>query len=428
MPFDLNRREWLVGAVAALAPFFGSSRSARAQQQPEAWANWSRSVEWHPRVVERPVTVDDVVAAVRASEAHGDPLRVAGTGHSFVPLTATDGSFVLPTRLAGVQHIDNEGRRATVLAGTKLSAIDAPIHEAGLAMSTLPDIDRQSLAGAISTATHGTGREIGNLSSLVTSLRLVNATGEVVSAGPEENADLFQAARVSMGLLGVLTEIELQLVPAFMLHEKSWVATYDEMAEGLESHIAGHRHFEFFWVSGRDACLMKSLDPTDESEDWERQGADGLSGERVGSSGAIFPSVRNRRFNEIEYALPAEAGPGCLAELRQLMLSKHAAITWPLEYRTVAADDMWLSPAYGRATVTISAHQANELDHRPFFDDVEAIFRNHNGRPHWGKMHSLTARELRDLYPRFNDFVELRQEMDPKGRFLTPYCRELMVG
>jgi FAD/FMN-containing dehydrogenase len=427
MSTGLTRREAIAAATASFAAFFGR-RPASAQER-EQWANWSRSVRWAPRRVERPSSVEEVVAAVRRAAGAGDVLRVTGTGHSFVPLCATDGSLALLTKMSGVESIDTERRRANVLAGTKLAALHEPLHAAGLAMETLPDIDRQALAGAIATDTHGTGREIGSLSALVTAVRLVDGRGRVVDCSADERPDILQAARVHLGVLGVLTHIEIRLVPAFRLLERSWIASFDECMAELDSNIAGHRHFEFFWVSDRDACLMKSLDPTDETEDRESFEDDqGLVGERVGWSGLIFASQRNRRFNEIEYSLPAERGPDCLGELRELMLGKHRDVTWPLEYRTVKGDDIWLSTSHGRPTVTISAHQAANLPYQPFFDDVEAVFRNHDGRPHWGKMHSLGAKQLSELYPRWNDFLKVREELDPEGRFLSPYTRELLLG
>ncbi|MDX1385077.1 MAG: D-arabinono-1,4-lactone oxidase [Thermoanaerobaculia bacterium] len=422
---SLSRREWLAGATAAFAAFLGRPGAAAQAEARETWKNWSGAVSWTPRRVVRPGSVGDVVAAVRAGADAGEVVRVAGTGHSFVPLTATDGSFLLTNALSGVESIDREQRRATVLAGTKLADIHAPIHAAGLGMTTLPDIDRQALAGAIATATHGTGRTIGSLSTQVTAVELVDGRGRVVRTSASKRPDLLQAARVSLGALGVLTRIELQLEPAFRLHEKTWVAPYEEAVATLDEQIESHRHFEFFWVSNRDACLMKTLDPSDDDGDGERSDGE-LEGERVGWSGEIFPSVRNRRFNEIEFSVPITAGRACLAELRELMLGRHAAVTWPLEYRTVAADDAWLSPAYRRDTVTISAHQAANLPYRPFFDDVESVFRNHDGRPHWGKMHGLRAADLAQLYPRWDDFQRVRRELDPDGRFLSPYLRRIL--
>ncbi len=417
-------------AVAALASLrrAGFGQVQATSESAEEWANWSGSVHWKPRRVARPSSVDEVVQAVREATEHGESLRVAGTGHSFVPLCATPGTTLLLSQLSGIESLDRERREATVLAGTKLYQLHGPLREAGLAMETLPDIDRQTLAGAIATATHGTGRGLPSLSALVTGLRLVDGRGRVVECSRDQRPDLLAAAQVSLGALGVLTHVRLRLVPAFRLHERTWIAPFDECRQELAQRAANHRHFEFFWVSDRDACLMKTLDTTTETENREHfEDPDQLVGERVGDSGAIFPSLRNRRFNEIEYSLAEDQGPDCLVELRELMLTKHREVTWPIEYRTVAAEDAWLSQMHGRPSVTISLHQAAQLDHEPLFQDAEAIFRNHGGRPHWGKIHTLEAAALAPLYPRWSEFSRVRQELDPQGRFLTPYLRRLLV-
>jgi len=191
----------------------------------------------------------------------------------------------------------------------------------------------------------------------------------------------------------------------------------------LDDAIAGNRHFEFFWRPRRDVCSMKSLNPTDEAP----SDLPDREGERIGHSHQIFPSVRNNKFNEIEFALPEENGLDCLKELRELMLNKHKDVVWPLEYRTLAADNILISPAQGRETIAISAHQANTLPHNPFFADVEAIFRNHRGRPHWGKMHTHTADELKLLYPKWEVFHAIRRQLDPNGRFLNDFLRRTFV-
>ena len=202
--------------------------------------------------------------------------------------------------------------------------------------------------------------------------------------------------------------------------------------EKLDARIAAPRHFEFFWSPRDDACAAKALHPTDEPVGIIAPAPEAtgrlpryLSPERVDWSYRIFPSERTILFNEMEYALPAEAGPDCLRAIRHLMLTKHTDVYWSVEYRTLRADDVPLSPAYGHPTVTISIHQAAELPHAAFFADAEAIFRSYQGRPHWGKLHSQTAHELRDLYPKFDRFVAERDRVDPTGRFLNDHLRSL---
>ena len=282
--------------------------------------------------------------------------------------------------MRGVESIDTDRRQATVLGGTKLYHLGKPLRQAGLAMRNLPDIDRQAVAGAIATATHGTGPDLGNLSTHVVGLELVNGNGDIVECSLAERPDLLAAARVSLGALGIMTRITLQLEPTYRLHERSWRASYDECFSELASNIANNEHFEFFWVSGLDACLMKTLNKTDVEGDLEESNPETLEGQSIGHWDEIYPSDRNTLFNEIEYSVPAEQGPECLAELRSLMLGKHKAVTWPLEYRTVQADDIPLSPHQGRPSVTISAHEPAEKSYPGFFQDVEAVFRNHQGR------------------------------------------------
>lgn len=433
-PGTLTRRNFLgrLGGVAAAAglPLAAGSRSASALQADDSsydWSNWSGSVKCTAQQVARPRTVDDVIAAVRAAERAGLGVRVVGSGHSFTPLGATDDTLVVLSRLRGVEDIDTEKHEATVLAGSKLYHLGKPLLEAGLAVENMPDIDRQAIAGAIATGTHGTGPTLGSLSTQVVGMSLVVASGDVVEIS-ENEPELLRAAQVSLGVLGVVTHVRLRLLPAYRLHERTRTASYEECVDTLASRIAENRHFEFFWVSGRDVCMMKTLNPTAVEEDSETSDSQTLNGERIGPAHEIFPSARNTLFNEIEYSVPAEEGPECLAELRELMLGKHKSITWPLEYRTVAADDIFLSPAYGRATVTISAHQPTPLPYEPFFSDVESIFRNHSGRPHWGKIHTLEAADLEALYPQWDEFRKVRQRLDPDGRFLSPYLRRLLVG
>ena len=365
-------------------------------------------------------------------------------------------------RLGSLVPAEQSALRATVWAGSKIHQLGEPLLAAGMALENQGDIDRQAIAGAVSTGTHGTGPSMGSMSTQVAGLRIITASGEIVECSAEREPDIFQAARLSLGTFGVLSQITLRLLPAYRLHERTWVAAFDECISQLDAHIAATRHFEFFWSPRDDACAMKSLQPAETLEappeagphdspralaaaprSGERQtetleaspeapDAPGrlgryLKSERVDWSYRIFPSERNVKFNECEFSLPAADGPDAVREIRALMLGKHHDVLWPIEYRTLGADDIDLGTAQGRATVAISVHQAAELPYQPFFADVEAIFRNHHGRPHWGKWHSHTARELRALYPRWDHFLSVRARLDPHGRFLNDYLRRLLL-
>jgi FAD/FMN-containing dehydrogenase len=439
----ITRRELVRGAalgVAAAASGLGERALGAAERAPE-WSNWSGSVRFAPAEKAAPASAADVRAVVGRAAAAGRSVRAIGSGHSFVPLCETSGVQLVTSRLRGIESIDTAKREAWILGGTKLYQLGRPLREKGLALSTMPDIDRQALAGTVATGTHGTGREVGSLSSYVSGLRLVLASGDVLECSREQDPEIFHAAQVSLGALGVITHVRLALEPAFRLRERTWNVGFDACMAQLESHIASNRHFEFFWFPDpspfvtrptfppRDVCGMKSLKPTTEARDFERwDDPDKTTGERVGWSDLIFPSARDVAFNEIEFSVPAERGPDCVRELRQLMLTRHKDCLWPLEYRTVKPDEAFLSPESGRPTVTLSAHQPAERAYRPFFDDVEAVFRNHAGRPHWGKLHQMSAKELAPLYPKWDDFQRVRAQLDPKGLFLNAFLKRVLIA
>ena len=378
-----------------------------------AWANWSGSVACEPWRLAAPADEAEVARLVAEAAAGGREVRVVGTGHSFTPLCATDGLLLSLDALQGVAQAD--ATFATVLAGSKISALGAPLQAAGLALTNQGDVDVQSIGGALGTGTHGTGRTLANMSAAVVGLRVVGEGGAMVDI---DDAELLRAARVSMGMFGVIVAARLRAMPAYRLHEHCWELAVDQAFAELPELIARHRHCEFFWRPGADACDMKTLHPT-------AAVATDRPGERIDWSWRIFPSVRARKFNEMEYAVPAAAGPDCFFALRRLMRQRHPDVAWPIEYRTLAPDDAMLSPAQFRPSVTLSIHQAAELPHEAFFRDAEAIFRAAGGRPHWGKVHYLTARDLAALYPDYDRFRALRRAFDPKGRFMNGYLRTL---
>jgi FAD-linked oxidoreductase len=406
------------------------------------WTNWSGGVTCTPQRIATPASETKLIDLVRQTARTGATLRVTGSGHSFPPLCATDGVLVSLDGLQGLVEVNPAAGEATVWAGTKLHALGDTLWEHGLAQANMGDIDRQALAGAISTGTHGTGRTLGSISTQVAGLRLVTATGDVIDCSPAHEPEIFKAAQLSLGSLGVITQVTLRLLPAYYLHERTWVAPFDECLAQLDEHIHANRHFEFFWVPEYDLCAMKTLNPVELSPaeqdavplvnepttNDQPQGrlARYVRAERIDRSYRIFPSERTLKFNETEFAVPAPSGPACLCEIRQLMRTRYPHVVWPIEYRTLAADDLWLSPAYRRETVTISVHQAAELPYQPFFADVEAIFRNHHGRPHWGKIHTHRAPELAALYPQWAAFQSVRRRLDPAGLFLNDHLRTLL--
>jgi FAD/FMN-containing dehydrogenase len=402
------------------------------------WRNWAGNVECHPRALERPRTEPDVVALVEQAARDGGSVRVAGAGHSFTPLCATDGMLISLDGLQGLDRVTHApaSSEATLWAGTRMAQMGEPLRAAGVALDTQGDVDYQALAGAISTGTHGTGTGFGSLSSRVTELRLVLASGDIVTCSPTADPELFRAAQVSLGLLGIVTQITMRVVPAFRLHERTWLASFEEMIEQLDGLIHGNEHFEFFWLPRHDLAAMKALNTTTAAPSGAMPSTSAaapgtperyVQPERVDWSYRIFPSPRTVPFVEMEFAVPFSQGPDCLRELRELMRTDYPQVTWAVEYRTQQADDMLLSPAYARDSVTISVHESPDHPYHAFFAAAEAVFRNHGGRPHWGKLHTLRARELRALYPQWDHFQAIRARVDPAGRFLTPYLRRLVL-
>ena len=425
-----------------------------------SWSNWSGSVRCRPSAVRTPSTLDAVVAAVRETAAAGGTMRVAGSGHSFTPLVATDGVLLSLERASGVLGVDARRGQADVLGGTQLKTLGESLFASGVAMENLGDIDAQALAGALATGTHGTGRSLGTLSTQVAALTLVTAAGDRVECSPDRDADLFQAARVSLGALGVLWSVRLRVVPAFRLRYVRKSMDLEECLAALPG-LSSHRHFELYWFPHTARVDTKRMDVTADPPS-----ADGLGrfvndvllengafwvlseacrvapsltapvsrlcarlvseGTRVGQSHRVFATPRLVRFQEMEYALPAAQGADCLREIRRYVDEARVHVHFPVEFRFVKGDDLWLSPAHGRDSAYIAVHQYRGMPYRDYFAGVEAIFRNHGGRPHWGKMHTRTAEDLARLYPMWERFLDVRRRMDPAGLFLNDHLRALL--
>jgi len=377
------------------------------------WTSWSGHVRCRPARFVAPRDEAEVAAAVQAVAHDGLRVRVAGSGHSFFPLVATDGVLLSLDALAGVAEVDEARREAWVLAGTKLHALGPLLLAHGLALANQGDIDRQALAGALATGTHGTGRGLGSLSTQVRALRAIDPRGEVLTLDEADGS--FDGARAALGLYGVVTRARLALVPAYRLHERVWRTDLDTCLAELDERIAATRHFEFFWYPKPGFAELKALHPTEASP----ESVAGREGERIDWSFRIFPSERDQRFQEMEYAVPVEAARPCFDEIVRLQRERHADVVWPLEYRTLAADTAWLGQAWGRDVVTISLHQDARRPCEPFFRDAERVFAAYGARPHLGKLHWRTRADLAALYPRFEDFVATRRALDPEGRFLN---------
>ena len=406
------------------------------------------------------VTPGELGETLRTAARADQHVRLVGAGHSFSPLVESDDVILSLDQLQGIVEVDVPSRVARIRAGTRLAALGDALAAHGLAMENLGDINVQSVAGATSTGTHGTGIAFGNISTQISALKLLTSDGEEVCASPEENPALFAGGRVGLGSLGVLTEISLQLVPSFRLKLDRAKMDLDECLDRTDELVTGNRNFEFYWLPHTDKVLTKAWNLTDEpvtdasasrylTETLLENAAFGAlcatgkampslcpalsqlcsrfisSSTQVDESHSMLATVRKVRFNEMEWAVPAAEGAGVLREIRSFVATRDFPLMFPLEYRWVKGDDIWLSPNFGRDSVHISCHQYRGMPFARYFDGIQAICLNHGGRPHWGKAHTLRASQLAGIYPHWDDFLALREKMDPSGRFLSPYMRRL---
>ncbi|GIJ23542.1 D-arabinono-1,4-lactone oxidase [Micromonospora lutea] len=397
------------------------------------FVNWSGSLAFTPSGRAEPADEDEVRELVLRARESGTTLRPVGSGHSSSPLVRTDGTLVSLDRMVGV--IDMAGDRATVRGGSRLKELGEGLYDAGLAMENLGDVDYQSIAGATATGTHGTGLRFGNLSTQVSEARLVTGTGEVLDVSPTSNSDLLPAVRLSLGVLGVVTQLTLALLPRYDLRRRAWCAPVQWTLDHLAELQHRNRNMDFYWYPRSDLTQIRTINRADEVpevpiEASRMSASDGWYEPRdleVGPTHRTIPQHRELRFEEIEYMLPSEAFPACFAEVRRRIRDRHRrTVGWRVLVRTIAADDIWLSNAYGRATTTIACLQNASLPYEEYFRDMETVFRQYGGRPHWGKKHWLTAEDLRPLFPRWDDFQAARRRLDPDGVFLTPDLARLL--
>ena len=382
------------------------------------WYNWSGAQHHSGVQVESPDSIEKIARLVKHCSGASRQLRCVGSGHSFNPFW-TDDVILSLDNIQGLVSVDINAATAKIRAGTKIHTLGPLLWDAGLSLPQQGDIDRQSLAGALSTGTHGTGVELRSMPNSIVAITLVTANGEILEISNTQNQEIFHFARISLGVLGVVTDITLKLQPAFYLHEKNWQGDWSECESRYERMIDENRHFEFFWAPNTDIFTFKTLNPTQEP----KQIID--TGEYIGPAYEVFPSERENKFNEMEYAVPFEQGWQCFCELREMLLREFPGLPWPIEYRTMAADNLPLSTAYQRKVVTLSIHQGAERSHKKLFSAAESIFERYSARPHWGKVHGLKKVELAELYPKFDAFCSVRTRLDAQGLFLNPYLFEL---
>ncbi|MEW9530245.1 D-arabinono-1,4-lactone oxidase [Microbispora sp. NPDC049125] len=423
----------------------------------DTFVNWARNQSVTPSEIRTPASAAEVADAVRTAAKTGRRVRMVGTGHSFTGVALTDGILLRPGGLTGILGAGDGWVK--VAAGTPLGALNEELDRRGLALANMGDITAQTVAGAIQTGTHGTGRHVGGLADQVTELEMVLADG---SAATVRDGDLFGAARVGLGALGVLTAVTLRVEPSFLLRNRRDPMPFSAILESLDELTGGNDHLDFFWLPHTDTCLVKrnnrSPGPARPPAAFKRWldnvflentlfGAACRAGARfpgavprinavsasaltasecVDASYKIFTSVREVRFLEMEYAVPRQHLAQALRETRDLVERSGWAITFPVEVRVTPPSDAWLSTAYGRPSAYIACHVYRRTPNPEYFAGVEEIMTRLGGRPHWGKLHTRDAAYLRTVYPRFAEFVALRDKLDPERLFANDYLDRVL--
>jgi FAD-linked oxidoreductase len=448
----ISRRKFLLASL--LTPFFASftgkhAFASAAEFSPQFWTNWSGALSANPGARIAPASEAELIQII--SELIGE-IRPVGAGHSFSPLVPTNGNLVVLDKMSGLLSHNAEQHSAVLAAGTRLSDAGPLLAGVGQAMFNLPDIDRQTLAGAISTSTHGTGLGFKSLSGYVNSIRLVTPSGRVIELDRSADEERFLAARVSLGALGVVTQVGFQNRTPFRLKTKSWVESTADVIASFDARSLEYQHYEFLPFPHADYSLVIAHKETTEDEIAPIPEEDSgdlfamlnrvpvsmrsylfnfLLGEipatqSVEASYRALTNVRNDRFNEMEYSVPLASGLSCVSEVLQVIRDEAIDVVFPLEYRTIDEDDSWLSMFNGGPRASISIHRTAGLDYRPYFDRIEKIFLAYGGRPHWGKLHTLGFAQLNELYPQLKDFVGLQKEFDPKGQMLNAHLAHLL--
>lgn len=440
------------------------TKSVRPQSTRPAtgktWTNWAGNQSCQPAGIHRPTSEDQVCDIVARALSRSETVKAVGSGHSFTPTALTDGHLIDLSGLSRLVDVNRAKNQVTVEAGMSIDELNHVLHGLGYALPNLGDIAYQSISGAVSTATHGTGRSLGGLATRIAAMRLVAGDGSVLEMNPDHHASLLDSARVGVGALGVMTQVTLDVVPAFRLRAHEGAQKLDRILDNLDEHVDTNDHFEFFWIPHTKWALTKRNNRTDEPvsrshpvrhwyektflenyafgavcrlgrlrPQWIPRLATALpsTGETtyVDDSFRIFASKRIVKFVEMEYAIPRENCAEALRRIASMIDAKGHLVSFPVEVRFTAADDIPLSTASGRETAYIAVHMFKGMDHTAYFRDVAAIMADYQGRPHWGKMHDLTALELAELYPKWDDFMKARARLDPTRTFANAYTRRV---
>lgn len=442
-----------------------------SQEQAPRWSTWAHQHHTQPTGVFRPRSVPELQDFIKQAQAAGQRVKVAGRGRSSSAVSQPTDALLYLDYLTGLTRVDPEGLTATFRAGTTVRDANQLLGYYNLAFSNLGRLDEQTLAGAISTGFHGTGTDYGIFATQVTELKLVGPSGQLLICSTHQNPELFRAALCGLGALGIIVEITFAVVPQFRLHAAERGHSYTDIVHSFVERAYGADHYEFSWFPGspevrtrrltRLALLTEGYMPASAAASQARRyGGDHLLNNGIFSAlsfaGAKAPALQpalnkvsnwgkgNRRYadysarvftihrtvrqNNMEYAFDIAQFHDVMRDVRAYGETASLPTSYPLVVRTAASDDIWLSQAHGRETFYISARSYWRQPHAKFFSSLEKIFKEHGGRPHWGQFHTQRAEDLAQLYPRFNDFTELRAELDPEGIFLNPYLEQVLLG
>ncbi|MEU2924089.1 D-arabinono-1,4-lactone oxidase [Streptomyces sp. NPDC007251] len=436
--------------------------SSTASGKNGTWRNWGGTVSARPARQVAPASVAELAAAVRRAAEDGLKVKAVGTGHSFTSIAATDGVLIRPQLLTGIRNIDRASMTVTVEAGTPLKRLNAALAREGLSLTNMGDIMEQTVSGATSTGTHGTGRESASIAAQIKGLELVTADGSVLTCSEKENPEVFAAARIGLGALGIVTAITFAVEPLFLLTAREEPMPLDRVLAEFDQLWAENEHFEFYWFPHTGNTNTKRNNRSAGPEQPVGQLAGWFEDEflsngvfqvaqwvgraapatipaiaRISSKALsartytdipykVFTSPRRVRFVEMEYAVPRAALVDTLRELKGMVERSGLRVSFPVEVRTAPADDITLSTASGRDSAYIAVHMFRGTPYQAYFTAAERIFTAHEGRPHWGKVHTRDAEYLARVYPRFGEFTALRDRLDPERLFHNAYLRRVL--
>ena len=400
------------------------------------WKNWAGNQSFTPNQIIDVHCESEVQHQIALAAEQGLQVRTCGAGHSFTPIVETRNVLLNMASMKGVIQVDNQRQRATILPQTPISELGQPLWAAGLALRNQGDIDAQAIAGAIATATHGSGKTLPSFSAALSGARIVDGMGNIVEISSDKNPSELAALQTSLGLLGIMTEVTLDVVPAYDLHLRYEDVTFDEMLNRFDSYRDDYRSFTFFWAPTdqssqlyclpgvkEDHCVVKLFQTPSPQLDRSNLPAT----DRIGRSYEIYPMQYIPNFHEMEYFVPLSEARDVMIEMRKLMRRWLPLSIFPMEIRTVAAENAWMSPNFHRENLVVSVSGQPGTDYWDYLRACDSLFAEFKGRPHWGKLHFMTADRLERLFPHYNDFVAMRQRFDPKGTYLNQQTRPLFT-